>query len=399
MIAGESYDALVVGARCAGAATAMMMARKGLRVLIIDRASYGADTISTHALMRGGVLQLHRWGVLPRLQEMGTPAVRETTFHYGDEAVVVAIRPSDGVDALYAPRRTLLDSTLVDAAREAGAAVRHNHTLVALTLRPDGRVCGATVLDPAGNAMAVKANLVIGADGIGSNVARLAGAGTVREARHATAVVFGYFPRIGLSDYHWWYRRGVGAGAIPTNGGRHCIFTAIPPGRLRSRPWRDDRRGAFNEVLREADPALAALVAGSEPDEPLRIFAGRKGFLRQACGPGWALVGDAGYFKDPLTAHGITDALRDAELLADAAAIDTVAAFADYAATRDALSLPLFEISDAIAALDWDLERIKLLHRALNQAMKQEVEHLVSLGDVEQSVPWANPVMMEEGVL
>ena len=117
MLANQSYDALVVGARCAGAATAMLMARQGLRVLVIDRAGYGTDTISTHALMRGGVLQLHRWGVLPRLREMGTPAVRETTFHYGDEAIAVPIRPANGVDALYAPRRTLLDSTLVDAAR------------------------------------------------------------------------------------------------------------------------------------------------------------------------------------------------------------------------------------------------------------------------------------------
>ena len=110
MFAHGSYDALVVGARCAGAATAMLMARAGLRVLVIDRAGYGTDTISTHALMRGGVLQLHRWGVLPRLLEMGTPAVRETTFHYGDEAVTVAIRPANGVEALYAPRRTLLDA-------------------------------------------------------------------------------------------------------------------------------------------------------------------------------------------------------------------------------------------------------------------------------------------------
>src|SRR5215469_4214831 len=101
-----SYDALVVGARCAGAACAMLMARNGMRVLLIDRGSYGTDTISTHALMRGGVLQLHRWGFLPSLQQAVTPPVRETTFHYGDEVITVAIRASNGVDALYAPRRT-----------------------------------------------------------------------------------------------------------------------------------------------------------------------------------------------------------------------------------------------------------------------------------------------------
>src|SRR5690242_3449378 len=176
MFAHHSYDALVVGARCAGAATAMLLARKGLRVLVIDRGGYGTDTISTHALMRGGVLQLHRWGILPRLRESGTPPVRETTFHYGDEAVTVAIKPANGVDALYAPRRTLLDSTLVDAARDAGATVRHGHTLVGLTHGWDGRVHGATVLDAEGNAMHVEAGLVVGADGVGSSVARLAGA-------------------------------------------------------------------------------------------------------------------------------------------------------------------------------------------------------------------------------
>src|SRR6516225_11767989 len=101
MITETTYDVLVVGARCAGAATAMLMARKGLRVLAIDRGRYGTDTISTHALMRGGVLQLHRWGVLPRLQEAGTPPVRETTFHYGDETITVAIKTSGGVDARY----------------------------------------------------------------------------------------------------------------------------------------------------------------------------------------------------------------------------------------------------------------------------------------------------------
>ena len=129
------YDVLVVGARCAGAATAMLMARSGLRVLVIDRGRYASDTTSTHALMRGGVMQLHRWGLLPRIVAAGTPAVRSTEFHYGEDVVQVEIRPQHGVEALVAPRRTLLDSTLVDAARAAGAEVRHGCTLVALLRR------------------------------------------------------------------------------------------------------------------------------------------------------------------------------------------------------------------------------------------------------------------------
>src|SRR5215211_8358862 len=110
------YDAVVVGARAAGAATAMLVARAGLRVLVVDRSRYGADTLSTHALMRGGVVQLHRWGLLDRIIEAGTPAVRRTTFRYGGDEVAVQIKPSHGVDALYAPRRTILDPVLVDAA-------------------------------------------------------------------------------------------------------------------------------------------------------------------------------------------------------------------------------------------------------------------------------------------
>src|ERR1700754_1636087 len=129
------YDAIIVGGRCAGAATAMLLARGGMRVLVVEAARPGTDTISTHALMRGGVLQLHRWGLLPRIQEADTPPVKTTTFHYADEAITVAIKPSNGVNALYAPRRSLLDRTLVDAARSSGAVVRHGHTLINLTHR------------------------------------------------------------------------------------------------------------------------------------------------------------------------------------------------------------------------------------------------------------------------
>jgi 2-polyprenyl-6-methoxyphenol hydroxylase-like FAD-dependent oxidoreductase len=191
--------------------------------------------------------------------------VRATTFHYDDQVVTIPIKPLNGVDALYAPRRTLLDSTLVDAAREAGATVLHGHTLVRLARGRGGRVCGETVLDADGNALAISADLVVGADGIGSTVARLVEPETVLEARHATALIFGYFQNVDLAGYHWWYRPGVGAGAIPTNSGRHCVFAAMPPGRLWNGPWRDDRRAAFDAVLHQVDPALAASLADTRP--------------------------------------------------------------------------------------------------------------------------------------
>src|SRR4029453_16655211 len=116
-------DAIIVGARCAGAATALLLARAGARVLVVDKGRYGTDTLSTHALMRGAVLQLHRWGVLPAIVAAGTPPVRSTTFSYTNQDVTVPIEPKYGVSALYAPRRALLDRILVDAAAASGAEV------------------------------------------------------------------------------------------------------------------------------------------------------------------------------------------------------------------------------------------------------------------------------------
>jgi len=369
----EKYDVLVVGARCAGAATAMLMARRGLKVLAIDRGAYGTDTLSTHALMRGGVLQLHRWGVLPRLVEMGTPAVRSTTFHYGAEIIKVPIKPVHGVDALYAPRRTALDSVLVDAAQEAGAEVRHGCAVAELVRRPDGRVSGAVVYDEHGRRMDIAADLVVGADGIGSTIARLAEAPVQHLARHATAAMYGYWSGVHADGYRWHYREGGSTGTIPTNAGQHCVFVSISSERFRQEA-RQDLAALYRRIIAETSPELADALATARLDGRVWAFAGRKGFLRQPHGPGWALVGDAGYFKDPLTAHGITDALRDAELLADAAARGTPATFQEYAEVRDELSLPLFRVTDAIASFAWDIDAIKDHHQALNKAMKREVD-------------------------
>lgn len=371
----ERFDALVVGARCAGAATAMLMARQGMRVLAVDRGGYGTDTLSTHALMRGGVMLLARWGVLPRLIEAGTPPIRRTTFHYGTEAIAVDLRPGDGVDALYAPRRTLLDAALVDCAWEAGAEFRHEHTLTGLLRDERGRVSGATVLDAKGREHSIAAGLVVGADGIGSAVARLVEAPIAVQAEHASAVLYGYFPGLVDTGTHWHYASGAAAGRIPTNAGRHCIFASVTPERFR-RELHRDRLDVLRDILREVSPPLAEEIGVTVPDTPIIPFAGRKGFLRQAAGPGWALVGDAGYFKDPITAHGITDALRDASLLAEAAVAGSAAAFARYVARRDDLSLPLFHVTDEITGYDWTLDEAKAMHLRLNAAMKREVAAL-----------------------
>jgi menaquinone-9 beta-reductase len=368
MSVSETYDVLVIGARAAGAATAMLLAERGLEVLLVDRGAYGTDTLSTHALMRGAVLQLKRWGLLPQVEASATPPVRRTAFHYGDTVLDLAIKPSHGVEALYAPRRTVLDPILVDAAMAAGATVRFRTGLVDLARDARGRVIGAVLKGPSGATYAVAADRVIGADGAGSTVARLVGAPFEHRAAHATAVIWAYWSGLEARGYHWHYRPGTSAGVIPTTGRQTCVFAAMPPARLKG----GDYPALYRAVLGECAPDLAARLGEARLEGRLTAFAGRPGFLRSSHGPGWALVGDAGYFKDPITAHGITDALRDGWLLGEAAFTGTAQALAEYQTTRDALSLPLFRATDAIAALPRDMDRLHAQHMDLNAAMKAE---------------------------
>jgi len=379
------YDVVVVGARCAGAATAMLLARQGLRVLVLDRHDYGADTLSTHALMRGGVIQLSRWGILSAVAAAGTPPITATTFHYGREEVVIAIKPGGGVDALYAPRRTVLDRLLVDAAREAGVEVRYGWTVVDLLRSDDGRVAGVVARSTTGATEEIRAGLVVGADGLRSTIARLTGAEIHRQGAHATGAVYGYFEGLERDRYRWYYGDAVAASMIPTNDGAACVIIQVPSKRF-ARETRLNVHAGFHRAVAEVSPHLAATMAGARRVGPLRAFAGVPGFMRQSFGPGWALVGDAAYFKDPLTAHGITDAFRDADLLARAVTSAAPDAMRNYQVERNRLSAELFEATDAIAAFDWDLETIRPLHRQLNEAMKREVATIVSFDAPEQTI-------------
>jgi flavin-dependent dehydrogenase len=381
---GGRYDALVVGARCAGAATALFLARRGLRVLAVDRSPYRADTLSTHALMRAGVLQLARLGVLPRLREAGTPAVRTTWFHYGDEAVEIPIKAREGVDALYAPRRTVLDAFLVDAAREAGVEFRHGATVVELLRSPGERTRGVVIADDSAGLLRVEADIVIGADGLRSTVARLLQTPVYREGRHACTILYGYWSDLPVEGFRWYYRPGASAGAIPTNDGQVCLFVAAPAQRFPDE-LRADVEAGYHRLLHEAAPEMAEAVTRAGRVSGLRGFPGHRGFFRQSFGPGWALVGDAGYFRDPLTAHGMTDALRDAELLARAVNEGTDRALAGYQEARDDLARGLFEASDEIASFSWDLERVKERHLFMSREMNREFAALVGLDG--QSTP------------
>jgi menaquinone-9 beta-reductase len=374
------YDAVIIGARCAGAATALLLARSGAKVLLVDRQAYGSDTMSTHTLMRGAVVQLNRWGLIPSLVAAETPVIRSTTFHYGDEAIRLDIKPDHGVDFLFAPRRTVLDPLLVDAAREAGAEVRHGVALSELQFASSGRVNGASLRDAGGACMTVRADIVIGADGRQSTIARLVNAKAYIEGFNASGVVFGYYEDLDRDGLHWHFAKNVAAGVIPTNSG-HCVFAAVPAAQFAA-TFRGDVMNGFLRVLGANCPGLRADVERGALIGRLRGFGGAPDYLRQCHGAGWALVGDAGYFKDPLTAHGITDAFRDAELLSRAVAIGSTQALGAYQHERDALSLPLLRITDAIASFSWDLDEVKQLHAALSAVMKAEANHIASLSQL-----------------
>jgi 2-polyprenyl-6-methoxyphenol hydroxylase-like FAD-dependent oxidoreductase len=367
------HDVVIVGARAAGAATALLLARAGLDVLVLDRSPAGTDTLSTHALLRPGVVQLHRWGVLDAVIAAGTPPVRRTTFVYADEVVPVPLKPAHGVDALYAPRRTVLDPILAGAAAEAGADIRYETTITGVVRDVSGRVTG---VEGAAHGRPVRhlARWVIGADGVRSMIARAVGAPVERQGTGATAAVYGYWSDLAADGYEWIFRPNACAGAIPTNHGQTCVFALAGPSWI--------GRGGIDSLRRmvaAASPSLAERLALATAPAGVRSFNGRPGYLRRPWGSGWALVGDAGYWKDPISAHGLTDAFRDAELLARAiicaaAGEPEVAAFDEYHRTRDRLSIPLFDVVDRIAGMRWTDAEIPGLLLELNAIMNEEIE-------------------------
>jgi flavin-dependent dehydrogenase len=383
------YDAVVIGARAAGAAAALLLARKGLSVLAVDRGTYGSDTLSTHALLRAGVLQLARWGLLGRVVDEGTPPVKRTVFHYDDEVVDIPIKAHDGVPALFAPRRTVLDRLLVDAAVEAGAQVRHQVKLVDLLRDAGGRVEGASLQGVGGSIRPVRADLVVGADGARSTVGSLVHASVTRQGRNASAVVYGYWSGLDVEGYHWYWGSGAAAGAIPTNGGQTLLFAGLPAKDYQKR-MRGNLSAEYLRILTDVAPDLAERLQRAQLSGPLRVFPGLAGYLRRPWGPGWALVGDAAYYKDPITAHGISDALRDAELLADAVVQGGERAMAAYESRRDDLSIPLFDVTDRIASLSWSSAELKSLHLALSDEMKREVAAMVGPNGVRVGLALAS---------
>ena len=376
----REYDVVVVGGRAAGSATAMLLARAGHRVLVLDRTRRGSDTLSTHALLRGAVLQLVRWGLADEIIAAGTPVIPEVVFRYPDDDLTLAVDPVGPLAGLVAPKRTVLDRILAEAAEAAGAELCFDTPVDRLLHDETGRITGAAGRR-GDERFEVTAPLTIGADGVRSSVARAVRAPTRHLGRHATGLAYAYFEGLETSGYEWCWAPGRAAGIIPTNDGHAVVFVSVPADQFRHLLAADVTSG-LHRVLAEVRPDVADRVRAARLVGRTRSFPGLPGHVRTSHGPGWALVGDAGYWKDPISAHGLTDALRDAELLAGAVGrvltgvADETEAMTAYQAARDALSMDLFRIVDEMAGLRWSVPEIKSLLVDLSGAMAAEVHHL-----------------------
>lgn len=372
----SNYDAIVVGARCAGSATAMLLAQQGARVLLVDREPRMHDTLSTHALMRPAVSMLSQWGLLPQIIESGAAPVTHTRFIYGSETVDVPIESDELVPSLFAPRRWVLDRILRDAAVAAGAELHCGMNFESLKFDSDGRAVAANLRKLYGNTQTIKADMIVGADGLRSSVALAAGARAQVQSDAKSATVYTYIYGVPNEGYRWYYANGKAAGLIPTNDGAHCLFASTSRDLFSQTFGKDAYSGAVG-MLSGWEPKLGAKLAFSGPAEPTRRFLGSTGFIRECAGPGWALVGDAGYFKDPASAHGISDAFLDAARLANAF-IQSPELVTQYQADRDKHATEIFRISQEMASLSWDLDELKMLHLQLAKCMKAEAADLPS---------------------
>jgi flavin-dependent dehydrogenase len=308
------YDIIVVGARCAGSPTAMLLARKGYRVLLVDKANFPSDTISTHIVWPAGIARLKRWGLLEKIVASNCPAIRKLTFDLGPFALTGSPPPAESISEFFAPRRKVLDIILVNAAVEAGAELREGCTVEGIT--SDGeRVTGIRCSAKGGASVTETAPIVIGADGRNSVIARAVKAPEYSTKPPLGCWYYAYWSGVSIDGPELYSRPGRAFGPIPTNDGLVCLPVAWTHNVFQQ--YRADIEGNYLKTL-ELAPGLAERVRRGKRAERFVGTADLPNFFRKPSGPGWALVGDAGYHKDPITAQGISDAFRGAEALVDA---------------------------------------------------------------------------------
>jgi len=379
------FDVIVVGARCAGSPTAMLLARKGYHVLLLDKASFPSDIMSTHFIHPPGVARLKRWGVIDKVAGSNCPPIQKYSIDFGPVKLTGAPTPYQGVDTAYGPRRRVLDKVLVDAAVAAGAELRENFTLEELCF--DGeRVTGIRGRQRGGSLVAEKARVVVGADGLHSAVSRMVGAPITYEKPSVACGYYTYWSGVPIEGPELYPRPNRFIVAFPTNDGLTCNLVAWP--REEFNTVRKDIEGHFIKSLELT--GLVERISHGKREEHFVGAAELPNFFRRAWGPGWALVGDAGYHKDPVGAHGISDAFRDAELLADAidaglSAQRTVDdALAEYERCRNEIAMPLFELNFQFATLQPPPPEMQALLGAL-QGNQPQIDRF--FGVISGSVP------------
>jgi len=348
------YDAIVVGARCAGSPMALLLARKGYKVLLVDRSTFPSDLpFSTHYIHQSGAARLRRWGLLEKIVASNCPPITTYHFDFGAFKLTGSPPPADGVKEAYAPRRKVLDDILVKAAVEAGAEIRTAFSVEELNW-DDDRVVGIRGRAKGGSVVTEESRIVIGADGMHSMVARAVQAAEYNTKPPLQGPYFSYWSGVRMKGFEFYPGAFRGAFGWMTNDGLALIGVGFAA--QKHATVRTDIEEHYLRAIAEDAPDLAGRMQSGRREE--RFIGGVvPNYFRKPFGPGWALVGDAGYLKDPCTAEGITDALHSAELLADA--IDSGfsgqqtldAALERYEQQRNEAALPLYEFTCQLATL------------------------------------------------
>jgi 2-polyprenyl-6-methoxyphenol hydroxylase-like FAD-dependent oxidoreductase len=374
------YDVIVVGARAAGASTALLLARRGLKVLCVDKAKFPCDTLSTHQIQVPGIAKLKRWGLLDSIIAADTPATRDVKLDTGTVVLEGRFPPSEGADALYGPRRTILDKILVDSARNSGAELREDFFVEGLSFTDR---CVAEVRGRTRNGRAVieTALLVVGADGKRSLVAKAVNAETLFETPTLTAAYYGYWEGRHLQRAEIYERHRRAIGVWPTNDGLTVIYIALPIGEFHE--FQSDVAANVSKTLDQAGD-LGERVRAAKQVGRIMGSANLPNWVRKAHGPGWALVGDAGFVMDPLTAQGMSQAFSDAELLAHAIesgldgkrSVDQ--ALQDYEKERNRRGLPMYKLTTQRAVLGPRPCELEVLYESL-QGDQTEIDRLFGL--------------------
>jgi flavin-dependent dehydrogenase len=339
------FDVIVVGARCAGSPVAMLLARRGYKVLLLDKARFPSDTVSTHYIHQSGIAHLNEWGLLDRVRASGCPAMTEIAWDI--EGITFSGHPPTphGVPEAFGPRREVLDAILVRAAVESGVEFREGFTVKEVDW-DNGRVIGIRGRSHGGAMVTERARVVVGADGLHSTVARAVDASLYEEHSPRTHTYYTYWSGAPMQRLEFYELPGLGAAAFPTNDGLAMVSIAWSS-RAHPAGLRGELEQHYLAALRRF-PGLAERVLAGKRVARFAGMAKIPNQLRQAAGPGWALVGDAGYHKDPAAAQGITDAFRAAEQLMESldAALTGVGALddalADYARRRDDRAMPWY---------------------------------------------------------